>query len=214
MIITCPNCGRRFNLERTPPTLFRCPKCAFTVPFNIVLNGQGGNLKKDVTNSDELQQTATVDGPSLPTDGGQRTCVVEDLQNKTRVVEGLGGDSAKTKMVASLQRKSRALLQMTYGGRSWGVINLPHGKPFNLGRNSADSNAQVKLTPDKSMSRIHAGMRTLMGPNGNVLYQITSAKNDNPVYVNNVPIPKGKACTLKSGDTIRMGDTTILFRQM
>lgn len=52
MIITCPNCGRRFNLERTPPTLFRCPKCAFTVPFNIVLNGQGGNLKKDVTNSD------------------------------------------------------------------------------------------------------------------------------------------------------------------
>lgn len=212
MIIKCPNCGRRFSLERTPPSLFRCPKCAFTMPFNLVIRGKDSNVKSDITNSDEDPQNKVVDASSLPTDGGQQTCVVDDLQNKTRVVEGLGGDSAKTQMIASLQPKLRALLQLSYGGRNWGVINLPHGKSFNLGRNSADSKAQIKLTPDKSMSRIHAGMRTIIGPQGRELYQITSAKDTNPVYVNNVLVPKGKPYTLKSGDTIRMGETIMLFR--
>lgn len=214
MIITCPNCGRRFSLERKPPTLFRCPKCAFTTPFNLVLNGQGGNVHTNTTNSENSVLGTQVDSPSLPTDGGQHTSVVDDLQNKTRVLEGLGEINAKTKMVASLQQNSRALLQLTYGGRSWGVINLPHGQSFSLGRNSTDSKAQVKLTPDIAMSRIHAGMRTVRDRMGRELYQITSAKDDNPVYVNNVPVPKGKPCILKTGDTIRMGETTMLFRQM
>ena len=115
MIITCPNCGRRFSLERKPPTLFRCPKCAFTTPFNLVLNGQGGNVHTNTTNSENSVLGTQVDSPSLPTDGGQHTSVVGDLQNKTRVVEGLGEINAKTKMVASLQQNSRALLQLTYG---------------------------------------------------------------------------------------------------
>jgi pSer/pThr/pTyr-binding forkhead associated (FHA) protein len=48
--------------------------------------------------------------------------------------------------------------------------------------------------------------------NGQIVYQITSVKDENPVYVNNQPIKKGKAYSLKNGDQIKMGDTTMLFR--
>ena len=40
MVIQCPSCGRKFNLERRPPLTFRCPKCSFTTPFSVLLNEQ------------------------------------------------------------------------------------------------------------------------------------------------------------------------------
>ena len=87
---------------------------------------------------------------------------------------------------------------------------MPYGN-YELGRLSSDSNAKIKIAPDMAMSRIHAGMRTTK-INGQIVYQITSVKNENPVYVNNQPVGKGKACSLKNGDMIRMGDTTMVFR--
>lgn len=197
--------------------MFRCPKCSFTVPFNIVVNGQAANVSGSITNSDETLSTGAGTSPgSVPTqnDAGTATRVVTGLQDKTRVVEGLAGDTGKTRMVAGLQPKARGVFVMTYAGRSYGVVNLPHGNFYNLGRNSSDGTAQIKLTPDRAMSRIHAGMRTVVSPMGQVQFQITSAKDDNPVYVNNVPIRKGKPCTLNNGDTVRMGETTLLFKQM
>ena len=142
------------------------------------------------------------------------TRVVDNLQNdKTRMVEGLNQD-VKTRLVPGLQTQpqKRAVFQMSYQGRSYGVINLPYGNFYNLGRQSSDSKAQIKLTPDISMSRIHAGMRTIQTPQGYVVYQITSAKNSNPVYVNGNPVPQGKSVNLKNGDTLRMGETTLVFR--
>ena len=90
---------------------------------------------------------------------------------------------------------------------------MPHGNFFNLGRLSLDGTATIKLTPDIAMSRIHAGMRTVM-INGELVYQINSAKENNPVFVNGKPIAKGKAFNLKSGDTLKMGDTTMVFRMV
>ena len=52
MIIKCPNCGFRYELQRRPPATFHCRKCSFTIPFQIVLNEQNTNLSMDVTNSD------------------------------------------------------------------------------------------------------------------------------------------------------------------
>ena len=45
-----------------------------------------------------------------------------------------------------------------------------------------------------------------------MIYQITSAKSSNPVYVNGNPVPQGKSVNLKNGDTLRMGETTLVFR--
>lgn len=217
MIITCPNCGRRFDLQRQPPTTFRCPKCSFTVPFSIVLHNQKSESKPVSTSADDMPVAGNdtlVDSNATQVVSEKPTRIVDNLQNdKTRVVDGLNQD-VKTRFVPGLQAQpqKRAVFQMSYQGRSYGVINLPYGKFYNLGRQSSDSKAQIKLTPDISMSRIHAGMRTIQSSQGQVIYQITSAKNSNPVYVNGNPVPQGKSVNLENGDTLRMGETTLVFR--
>lgn len=211
MVITCPSCGRRFSLERRPPETFHCPKCSFTVPFSVVLNGGDNKSEND---SSMNTQDGQVEIPVSPGNDGNKTKVVPvtTSDGHTQVVSGLqmGG---KTSVVPSLQaRQMKAVFQLSFRGMQYGTIVLPSGN-FEVGRKSSDSRAKVRLTPDMSMSRIHAGMRTVK-INGHVVYQITSVKNENPVYVNQMPIPKGKACNLKNGDQIMMGETIIIFRIM
>ncbi len=208
MIIKCPNCGFRYELQRKPPLTFHCRKCSFEVPFQVLLNEQSGNVDMNVTNSEaNLTNDSTI--VSLNTQSGieDKTKVVSILDgDHTKVVPGLAG---KTKVVQSLQQK-KGVLQVSYNGHPYSTIPLPYGS-YDLGRLSSDGNAKIKIAPDMSMSRIHAGMRTTK-INGQIVYQITSVKNENPVYVNNQPIGKGKAYNLKNGDQIRMGDTIITFR--
>ena len=209
MIIKCPNCGFRYELQRRPPATFHCRKCSFTIPFQIVLNEQNTKLSMDVTNSDgNITGDSTVVVPtSNDTNLGNKTEIVSIPESDhTKVVPGLGD---KTRVVQSLQQK-RGVLQVSFNNHPFSTIPLPFGN-YELGRLSSDSNAKVKITPDLSMSRIHAGMRTIK-MNGQIVYQITSVKDENPVYVNNQPIKKGKAYSLKNGDQIKMGDTTMLFR--
>ena len=208
MIIKCPNCGFRYELQRKPPMTFHCRKCSFTVPFQVVLNEQSGNIDMNVTNSEaNISNNSAVVSPNNQSGLGDKTEVVSMSESDhTKVVPGLAD---KTKVVQSLQQK-RGVLQVSYNGHPYSTIPLPYGN-YDLGRLSSDSNAKIKIAPDMSMSRIHAGMRTTK-INGQVVYQITSVKNENPVYVNNQPVGKGKACSLKNGDQIRMGDTIITFR--
>lgn len=209
MIITCPNCGYRYELQRRPPVTFRCRKCSFSLSFNLLLNSNGNQSLKDVTNSE-----SAVTSENIMVSAATNNTIVE---NKTEVVTGLADNHTrvvpslqyKTQVVPSLQQK-KGVLQVSFNGHPYSTIPLPFGS-FDLGRMSSDSKAMVKITPDMSMSRIHAGMRTTK-VNGQTVYQITSAKNENPVYVNNQPVGKGKACNLKNGDVIKMGETSIVFR--
>ena len=207
MIITCPGCGRRFNLERRPPVTFRCPKCSFSAPFSTILNE-----KNSVGPHINITQDGHIEIP-LNEDVSNQTKVVSSLADNghTKVVSELA-NAGKTSVVPALQPQKKGVFFVSFQGRKYGTIPLPFGN-FELGRNSSDSKAKVKLTPDMSMSRIHAGLRTTK-INGQIVYQITSVKNDNPVFVNNCPIAKGKAYNLKNGDQVRMGDTTMVFRLM
>lgn len=207
MIITCPSCGRRFNLERRPPVTFRCPKCSFNAPFSTILN-ERNSAEPNINNT----QDGHIEIP-LNEDSSNKTKVVSSLADNghTKVVSELA-NVGKTSVIPALQPQKKGVFLLFFQGRQYGTIPLPFGN-FELGRNSSDSNAKVKLTPDMSMSRIHAGMRTTK-INGQMVYQITSVKNDNPVFVNNCPIAKGKAYNLKNGDQVRMGDTIMVFRLM
>lgn len=203
MIIKCPYCGRRFELRRRPPQIFCCPKCSFKVEFSKVIVNEG---EQQASTSGKTNPGASTEvnkaGVGLPT-------TVE--VGETKVVEGLTGDM-KTKLVPGLQQKKQGVVKVTFQGFDYGTITLPYSKSFTLGRKSSDGQAQVKITPDIAMSRVHAGMRTVLTPTGQVVYQITSVKNENPVYVNGMAVPKGKAYSLKSGDVIRMGMTTLVFK--
>lgn len=205
MIIKCPECGRRFDLQRRPPKMFHCPKCSFTVPFSVLLNEQNG----------EVQAANTIPGNvnvEAPESNGTR--IVDSLHNddKTRIVD-INSNADKTRLVESMQIKKQGEFIVSFEGHNCGVIRLPYGKSFDVGRRSSDSKAQIKLTPDMSMSRIHAGMRTV-NIKEHVIYQITSVKASNPVYVNGQPIPPGKAYNLKSGDKVVMGKTSLEFRMV
>lgn len=208
MIITCPHCGYRYELQRRSPMTFRCRKCTFSVPFNILLNSDGSQVSKNVTNSESAVTSST--GMPMNSDSTieeNKTHVVTNLANDhTKVVPSL---QYKTSVVPSLQQK-KGVLQVSFNGHRYSTIPLPFGS-FDLGRMSSDSKAKVKITPDMSMSRVHAGMRTTK-INGQTVYQITSVKNENPVYVNNQPVVKGKAYNLKNGDVIKMGDTMMVFK--
>lgn len=214
MIIKCPNCGRRFELQRRPPERFKCPKCRYTTFFSEILGVQNANSSSENPMLDTPSMSDSLKtGDSAATSIVEKpTKVVDDLLNQeTMVVKGLGGGE-KTELIPGLQKKQQGILQVTYRGTNYGVVRLPLTNNFSLGRRSSDSNAQVKLTPDMTMSRIHAGMRLVTSPMGNTTYQITSAKDSNPVYVNRVPIPKGKPINLKNGDTLQMGETIMIFR--
>lgn len=217
MIITCPGCGRQFELQRKPPKTFKCPRCSFSTPFNIVL----GMSQSTGTGAVSSQGAIGMPGAGIsapPTNPGE--VPAESAGDKTRVVDGLGISGAvtaaneeKTKMVAALQKQSkRGVFQITFAGVSYGVLPIPVGKTFNVGRRSSDGNALLKLTPDISMSRVHAMMRTGVNDSGDVNFQIATLKDENPVYVNGKVLPKGKGVTLHNGDRIKMGDTDIVFR--
>ncbi len=204
MIIQCPECGRRFNLQRRPPEIFRCPKCSFSIPFNVLLSEQ------EKKNQPVQPQAPThADITSAGVVANNETQIVENLQNNNN--SGMDENYGKTKLVSSLQMKTNGEFTVTFNGQNYGVLRLPHGKSFDLGRRSSDSKAQIQLTPDIAMSRLHAGMRTVQ-INGQVVYQITSVKANNPVVVNGVPIAPGKACNLKTGDKVQMGNTMLVFR--
>lgn len=213
MIIQCPQCKRNYNLTRRPPKTFKCPKCKFSTSFSNVtqniadLNG----IKQNITNSDD-NLTDSMNDKGLNENPDLRTLVVPGLGG-SRVTADSGADGLKTHVVPGLQRpsSSSAKLLMNYKGRKAGVVVLPKSGMFELGRNSSDGTARVKLTPDIFMSRIHAAMRVNVLPDGSRQYQITSVKEDNPVYVNDMAIAKGRACTLKKGDRIRMGESLFVF---
>lgn len=206
MIIKCPYCGRRFELQRRPPETFCCPKCSYKVPFSVILQEQHS----------EKTMAAPASGAPVTAGGepqGLPTSVINGQGDKTVVVEGLNS-GLKTRLIPELQQKSKGILQVSFQDMSFGTISLPHGNYYNLGRKSSDSTAQIKITPDIAMSRIHAGMRTVKTPAGQIVYQITSVKTENPVYVNGHAIPKGKAYSLKTGDMIKMGETLMRFQMV
>lgn len=220
MIIKCPHCNRRFDLQRRPPQIFKCPKCGFTTDFREVLDQSN---PRPHTVDDESTKAATLPGMA-PTNPGLSAPLSQPTQpvapaEKTQMVPGLaapgGGGAAgggmKTELVASLQPVKRAVLQVYMQGKPIGTIQLPSQGNFNLGRSSSDSTAQVKVAPDITMSRLHAGMRVVTA-GGVQVYQITSVKTENPVFVNGAAVRRGQAVTLKSGDKLRLGNTEAIFR--
>lgn len=79
-----------------------------------------------------------------------------------------------------------------------------------MGRRSSDSTATLQLAPDISMSRQHARMAVKM-VGGKLMAQVMSMKAANPVFLNGMVCPEGKPCSLKSGDTLQLGTTKVVF---
>lgn len=191
MIIKCPNCESLFNLRHKATKTFTCPKCKHKAPFQEIID-----FSKSLEENDNPEIKETV----AQSDQATRV-VINNVGEKTMLVPGL-----------QLQVPKSASLQVTFKGVKLCELQLPKTGNYNLGRRSSDSKAQIKVAPDMTMSRVHAAMRTVKGPDGNPSYQITTIKPENPVYVNGKEIERGKICVLKSGDRIRLGETDLIFK--
>lgn len=192
-IIKCPNCDSLFKLHQKPPKTFCCPKCQYSVPFDQILN----------TDDSKVTQS---DGSSVQRDA--------DLTNTVGEATKVVNFGEKTKLVPGFQRQeiNTAVLSIVYKGVFIGKVALPQSGNFNLGRRSSDSTAHIKIAPDMAMSRVHAAMRTVKTNDGKTIYQITTIKPENPVYVNGLEIGKGKIHSLKPGDRILLGETVLTFK--
>lgn len=75
---------------------------------------------------------------------------------------------------------------------------------YTLGRDSFDSQASLKIAPDKYMSRLQASIEvTPMGS------QLTAINDLNPIMVNGQKIRTGIPVALRNGDKLLLGMTTI-----
>lgn len=117
---------------------------------------------------------------------------------------GFGG--LKTKVAGQAQMGSMSLV-VESTGRSFQL--MPGA--YILGRASSDSKATLKLAPDPYMSRQHARL-VVSSSYGKMQCQLCGLASTNPIFINNKKIPQGSAVTLKSGDKILLGMTTILFK--
>ena len=82
---------------------------------------------------------------------------------------------------------------------------------YTIGRDSSDSRASLKISPDKYMSRLHAQIEVSSNPTGHAkpLCHISGLNATNPTFVNNRKLETGESTELKNGDKLLLGMTKI-----
>lgn len=82
---------------------------------------------------------------------------------------------------------------------------------YTVGRDSYDSQATLKIAPDRYMSRMHAIIQVSpsTGANMNINSMIKNISSSNPIFINGQKINSGQAAPLKNGDCLVLGMTKI-----
>lgn len=111
-----------------------------------------------------------------------------------------------TKIAQGAMQKPLAYLSVVGGSAKFALTT----GVYILGRRSSDSQANLQLAPDITMSRQHARL-ALQYVTGKLMAQIVGIKTNNPIAVNGRVLASGKPYTLKSGDVLRLGATQIFY---
>ena len=178
--VQCPGCRSGFtvktpSIEGIANKTFRCPKCGTTMPFSRVLVG-AIPMGTGAMPSQQALHTHIAGTPGAAPMGPGA---------KTRVAGGAG---------------TGVTLRIDADGRAF-----PLGPgTYTLGRDSLDSNATVKIAPDRYMSRMQASLT--VGPGG---VSISGLSPTNPILVNGIRIEMGKSVPLKNGDRLQLGITNL-----
>ena len=94
MIITCPSCNRRFDLQRRPPKQFRCPKCGFTTAFSEVLNNGGNNKEQNITLNEEAAAAMGIGAGPVPNTSDIAPATPGTLGASTTLAQPTGGNAS------------------------------------------------------------------------------------------------------------------------
>ena len=169
-----------------------CPGCKsrFTVkaPSLDVLNAKPFRCPKCGTAAPFNQVIAPAGPPPLHTHIGGAPGMFPPIDGKTRMAGAAGA-------VVTLSVDST--------GR-----NFPLGPGvYTLGRDSADSRASLKISPDRYMSRLQASLEVTPGG-----CRISGLSATNPIFVNSTRLEAGMSAPLKNGDKILLGMTNVAVK--
>lgn len=83
---------------------------------------------------------------------------------------------------------------------------------WTIGRPSKERPSNIEIPGDDTISRCCA---TIIGKplNGGISYSLSVNTSKNPIYINGIALNNGEDRELKSGDTIRMGNTKMTFTE-
>ena len=181
-IITCPVCKKQYKL--TPKDSTSLAKQSFTCP-SCKYSAPFTALIKDLPVPQPITRTEEAPG------SGRQDKIAHSATKVAHVAPN---------------NQPKAFLQVA-GSDS--KFLLSQGA-YVLGRKSSDSKATLQLAPDITMSRQHARLVVQLVA-GKPVAQITGLKAENPVIVNGKVCVAGQRLTLKSGDHLQLGSTTIVY---
>lgn len=180
----CPGCSRVYRItaqsDDTPTDDFKC-RCGFKAPLSTVLSWSneisGGNKEE----KKEEKKPDNVE--HLPTQiKGQKTV--------------LGNAGLPTNVTT----QTATLYLVPQNGEP--PILLKPGK-YTVGRRSSDSTAALKLTSDRAMSRVHAEVHIIT----DIKCYIRSLNVNNPVLLNNKPLPVELFSEFSINDRLQLGNS-------
>lgn len=181
-IITCPVCKQRYKATKIPST----PK-----PF----------VCKKCGYSAPINSVLQKDTPSQLVTNSEATNTITSTNNDVSPKIAPG---TKVRAGAALEVKA----YLTVMGNGVKFVLVPG--VYILGRKSSDSKATLQIAPDISISRQHARL-TVQSVGGKVMAQIIGLKNDNPVIINGKALSVGLPQTLRSGDRLQFGTTSVVY---
>lgn len=176
----CPGCSRVFKItaqDDNTPTDDFKCKCGFKAPLATVLSWSN---EISGVNKEEKKPNSV---EHLPTQiKGQKTVL---------------GDAG---MPTNVTTQTSTLYLVPQNGEP--PILLKTGK-YTIGRRSSDSTAVLKLTSDRAMSRVHAEVHIIT----DIKCYIRSLNANNPVLLNNKPLPVEMFSEFSANDRLQLGNS-------
>ena len=198
--IKCPKCNVVLdvkNKDDVPELRLTCPKCGTLLQVKFSHKEEPVEAptfyapSKQAVNNDETQL-----GGNYSARGPHAGNVNYETQ--------LGGEFSNAGSSSASQR----IAVLTFEGREY---PLAEGRNI-IGRRASTSNATVQIaTNDLYMSKQHCIVNVTTQANGNKKAVLSNYLNKNATTINGHKIGNGDAIILQEGNSITMGDTTVVF---
>ena len=194
--IKCPNCGVTLDVKNSKNEEVKqitCPSCK--TPLKVMFPPQQEPLKAE-----------TVFSPPKPGVNNGATQLFGGNDGSTQLAGNASGATRLASPTSQLQAKPKLL----YQGREY---PLDDGRNV-IGRRAQTSQATVQIdTDDRYMSRQHCIITVTSLPDGSRKAVLTNYQNKNTTTIDGQEITSTDAIRLTDGNSIKMGQTSVTFKQ-
>lgn len=191
--IECPGCHAKYTLKAKSIAAmadrrFQCPKCKFSAPFGQVMP------RRTPASTTPTPPPIPRPVPPIPPTAPATPPPLNDsvAGNKTRV---------------GANHVSSVILEVKETGKNFKI------KPgvYTIGRDSSDSKATLRISPDIYLGRLHARL-DYIEKDGIPTVILSGLNPKNPIRVNNLTLNDNMRVKLKDGCNLLLGMTNVTVR--